>query len=245
MTFITAPVLCKAGGREQNQDCGDFAQHESFGTTCWVICDGMGGHRGGEVASQLAVTEIIRSFRQKGSFTLKALQKHIYNANEAIIARQESDRMLTSMQTTMVMLLSDGKRVMWAHIGDARLYHFRGGRMLFHTKDHSVPQVMVNAGEIRVDQIRYHEDRNRVLRSLGKKEDLRPTIQGEPVELMAGDVFLLCTDGFWEYVTEIEMEVTLSKSQHPQDWLIRMEQILLKRATGKHDNYSAIALYYG
>ena len=97
-------------------------------------------------------------------------------------------------------------------------------------------------GEITPDQIRFHEDRNRVLRALGAdnaKPELSPTVM-----LTGGrDVFLLCTDGFWENVLESEMEQTLRASGTPEEWLSRMEALLRQRLTDDSDNYSAAAVF--
>jgi serine/threonine protein phosphatase PrpC len=147
------------------------------------------------------------------------------------------------MRTTLVVLASDGQRARWAHVGDSRLYHLRGGRIASQTLDHSVPQALARAGEIRPDEIRCHEDRNRLLRTLGNEDEARPTVLGEPVLLEPDDAFLLCTDGFWEFVTEAEIEVTLAKAATPEDWLTTMATRLLNRADPGHDNYTAVAVW--
>ena len=176
--------------------------------------------------------------------TSDAMKRRLEFAQDAIVKKQEEDHMLASMRTTIVLLVTDFQSAMWAHIGDSRLYHFRSGRIIFQTKDHSVPQAMADAGDITHESIRFHEDRNRLLRSLGKESDLRPVIQKAPVPLHKGDAFLLCTDGFWEYVTETEMEVDLVKSDKPEQWLQNMEKRIINRADDNNDNYSATAVFF-
>jgi len=110
------------------------------------------------------------------------------------------------------------------------------------TRDHSVPQALVDAGALQPDMIRNHPDRNQLLRSLGSPGPLHPTLLGHPVALAAGDAFLLCSDGFWEYVLEAEMEQELAEASNPQTWLSRMEARLLWRAPAWHDNYTAIVV---
>jgi serine/threonine protein phosphatase PrpC len=102
---------------------------------------------------------------------------------------------------------------------------------------------MVKAGEMRAAEIRHHEDRNRLLRTLGNDEEPRPTLVPAPVPLTPGDAFLLCTDGFWEYVTETEMEITLAKAADPDTWLRTMTRRLVERADPDHDNYTAMAVF--
>ncbi|RLC07395.1 MAG: serine/threonine-protein phosphatase [Deltaproteobacteria bacterium] len=239
MKFLTS-ILSKAGGRKENQDHCDYLVSDHG--ACWVLADGLGGHRGGEVASRLAVENTLGSFRPEPEISSAALKKHIQTAQDAIIHHQEEDPRLFFMRTTVVILITDFQSVLWAHIGDSRLCHFRSGRIIFQTEDHSVPQAMANAGDITPEEIRFHEDRNRLLRTLGKEDDLRPVIREEPSPLQNSDTFLLCTDGFWEYVTETEMEVDLAKSYNPQEWLEKMETRILERARKDHDNYSAIGI---
>ena len=149
------------------------------------------------------------------------------------------------MRTTLVMLVSDYRYARCAHIGYSRLYYFRGGRIDFQTRDHSVPQAMVNAGECRPEEIRFHEDRNRLLRVMGMEwEKPRYEIRAEQFVLKRGDVFLLCTDGFWEYITEDEMEGYLAEAYGPEEWLKKMEERMLSYAPGNMDNYTASAVFF-
>ena len=240
MRFMTASIS-KTGGRKENQDYCHYSMKDQ--TFCWVLADGLGGHRGGEIASRLAVDKILESFEANPEISSSALKKHLETAQAALIMRQEEEPMLFSMRTTVVVCIADLQSAIWAHIGDSRLYFFRSGRIIFQTKDHGVPQAMANAGDITPEEIRLHEDRNRLLRALGKEGDLRPVIQKEPCPLQNGDKFLLCTDGFWEYVTETEMEVDLAKSNNSDEWLQKMELRIQERAKEGHDNYSAIAVF--
>ena len=242
LPFRTA-TLSHTGGRAYNEDaCG----HRDG---CWVLADGLGGHGGGEVASRIAVDTVLSTLAPMrapiGVPSAADLAEAIAAANRAVQAGQQTDPRLERMRTTLVVLASDGREALWAHVGDSRLYHFRDGRVRFQTADHSVPQVMVKAGEIRPAEIRFHEDRNRLLRTLGNPDEARPTLAETPMPLQAGDVFLLCTDGFWEYVTEAEMEVTLAKTAAPDQWLQAMTVRLLGRAPPNHDNFSAIGVFVG
>jgi len=102
---------------------------------------------------------------------------------------------------------------------------------------------MVAAGEITREQIRYHEDRNRLLRAVGNPEGAKPTILESAQPVRPGDAFLLCTDGLWEQVTETEMAVDLVKSSTAMEWLKRMELRLMTKVKADHDNYTALALF--
>jgi PPM family protein phosphatase len=246
MHFDTAS-LTSAHGRRANQDFSDYFIEVNGG--CWLVADGLGGHFGGEVASQLAVTQAKADFRQGLDFSPQGLGQLVQQANEAIITRQKQQPELASMRTTLVVLVARQDTVLWAHVGDSRLYHFRQGELIFQTKDHSVPQALANAGALSLDQIRFHEDRNRLLRALGQEGDCRPTVLPEKQVLQEGDVFLLCTDGFWEYVFEDDMQQELQNSNSPQSWLHGMEARLMARAqtiqAAKPDNYTAIGIFVG
>jgi PPM family protein phosphatase len=234
-SFTTA-VVSHAGGRDYNEDACDHRDG------CWVLADGLGGHGGGEVASRIAVDTVLRSLGHTAP-TRAGIERAVQAANDALHAQQQANHRLEGMRTTLVILASDGCTALWAHVGDSRLYHFRNREILSQTEDHSVPQALVKAGEIRPGDIRHHEDRNRLLRTLGADEKPRPTLLPAPAPLASGDAFLLCTDGFWEYVSEQEMEVTLAKSATPEDWLQLMIGRLLADAEPDNDNYTAMAVF--
>lgn len=237
MVFDTATVS-SAGGREGNEDFCGFEVRGAAG--CWVLCDGLGGHYGGAVASRTAVEAAIESFRNDRSVTGEALLMHVDSAHRAVVARQQNELELTGMRTTIVILAVSDGAAQWIHAGDSRLYWFRGGKLREQTRDHSVPQRLVEAGEIRVEEIRFHEDRARLLRSLGGSQEPGPAAGAGTLE--PGDAFLLASDGFWEWVFETEMEESLAGSQSAREWVRRMEAILRKRATGEFDNYTAVAV---
>jgi len=206
------------------------------------VADGLGGHKGGEVASTLAAETVRDAFGSTPRLDEDRIGNHIETAHRTILEQQDQHPERSTMRTTIVALFRCEAEVRWAHVGDARLYHFRGGGIRFQTKDHSLPQTEVAAGNIAPDEIRFHPDRERLLRAVGQEGDVRPDVASEVMRLEAGDAFLLCTDGFWEYVIETQMEIALAKSASAADWLDRMEQVLQSRAEGKHDNYSALGL---
>ena len=150
------------------------------------------------------------------------------------------------MKTTMVVLATDESTVQWGHIGDSRLYYFKNNRLVSRTLDHSVPQMLVASGEIREKDIRHHEDRNRLLRVIGIPWRKKTYEIAPPIPFDENQAFLLCSDGFWEYIEEAEMAAFLARSATPRQWLERMEQEVQKNGIGKNmDNYSAVGLFTG
>jgi len=240
MEFVSAH-LSKVGGRETNQDyCDSRVLHDSG---LWIVADGLGGHRGGEVASETAVKAILNVWQPDALLVSQTIKDLILSTQAAILLQQGANPQLSSMRTTLVVLQATSNRVLWGHVGDSRLYLFQESTVAFQTKDHSVSQAMVDAGEITKDQIRSHVDRNRILRAVGNPDGVNPTILDLPRKVKDGDAFLLCTDGFWEYVTETEMAVDLAKSATPMEWLQSMELRLIDKIEKDNDNYTAMAIY--
>lgn len=242
MTVFKTAILTHPGGRPGNEDFAECYQAPG-GESCWLVADGLGGHYGGEVASQTAVKSFLASFADNpGPASPDSLGRHLQAAHAAVVEQRRQEPVLDPMRTTFVALVSNGLSACWGHVGDSRLYCFRGGRLAARTKDHSVPQAMADAGEISPEDICHHEDRNRLLRDLGGDKSLRPTM-APPVNLQAGDVFLLCTDGFWESVSETAMEADLAKSASPEQWLRHMHFRVIQNAPKNQDNYTAIAVF--
>jgi len=224
------------GGRARNEDAVRYATRGADGL-CLTLADGLGGHGGGELASA-AAAECICS-RWDGSADPKTLKALVLEANRRVLSIQTPQ---CAMKTTVTVLTLAGKRAVWAHAGDSRLYCFHNRKLVFQTRDHSAAQLGVLLGEITPDQIRFHEDRSRVLRALGQDDEL--TVETGERELAAGEyMFLLCSDGFWEYVLEPEMEEDLAKAADAGDWLARMRRRLKERAPEDGDNNTAAAVW--
>lgn len=237
MHFHTSLLLDK-GGREVNQDVVDFRIFPWGGI--WALGDGLGGYHGGEMAARLAVDTVISHYRKQDPFS--SLKVGLEEAQEKIRREQQLSTLRRSMRTTIALLAIKGEEAYFAHIGDSRLYHFRGAKLISQTKDHSVCQALVNAGEIHLHDIRFHEDRNRLYRVLGTDGNVKATIS-EGIRIESGDAFLLCSDGFWEYVEEEEMENNRLRASSPGEWLESMEAIMKKKVSEGHDNYSAVAVF--
>lgn len=237
--FETA-ILSRTGGRAVNEDAAGW-RAVAPDAALWVLADGLGGHGGGETAAQLAVEELLAS----GTPEMEPawLTARLEAANQRVLDGQNGRPELRRMHTTAVLLAAAGGRALWGHSGDSRLYFFRGGRVVEQTVDHSYVQTKVDAGDLKPQEIRFHEDRNRLLASLGSTGPLRSSARAEAVPLEPGDAFLLASDGFWELVLETEMEVEFAKAASADAWLAGMEKRLLERAEGEHDNYTAVAAW--
>jgi len=235
---IETAVCSFQGGRDYNEDT--VICKSEHGVCVAVVADGLGGHGGGQIASELTAGYLAGSFMQDPKPHPEHIKELFQQANKEVLKAQSP---FQKMRSTGVALFINNEAVVWGHAGDSRLYRFKDNKIIFQTLDHSVSQMAVFTGEITKDQIRNHEDRNKVLRAFGEKGIFKAEIS-EANTLQAGaDVFLLCTDGFWEFVFEEEMEETLETAETPGEWLELMLRKLEARAPADIDNYSAAAVF--
>lgn len=234
--MVTFASYSDQGGREYNEDTVRLRQTDGE-SLCAVLADGLGGHGGGDLASQKAA-QVIAGGWTRGA-TPDQLIRLTQEANAQILAMQTP---LCRMKTTVVVLSVSAERTAYAYAGDSRLYHFADGKLRWQSRDHSASQIAVFLGQIRPEEIRFHADRSRIFRALGQEDS--PGAEGGLLELRPGrNAFLLCSDGFWEYVLEAEMEQTLRDSATPEAWLNAMRRLLEGRVPPDNDNNSAITIW--
>ena len=220
------------GKRSNNED--SFGLHQSGDSLLAIVADGLGGHENGEVASRLAVDSIIKDLSE-AEIDEDTLLYAILDANKAICSAK------TIGKTTVAALWIKDQYAVAAHVGDSRIYQFRDGEIIFQSVDHSNVQMAVLVGELEPDALRNHKDRNQLFRALGEEnEELK--VDSTELEVLPGDSFLLCSDGFWEPVTEEDMLQTLKEAESPEQWLDAMKQIVVTADKPKQDNYTAVCL---
>jgi serine/threonine protein phosphatase PrpC len=189
------------GGRHEQQDrWGVFQTPDQEGLLA-IVADGMGGHLDGALGAQIVI-DVARNFAQNSPDALRAdppaaLNQLCGRMHEAINGQSETAR------STVVMAWLDRGQAHWLNIGDSRLYHFRRGRRLMRTRDHSAVQLLMDLGEIDESEMASHPAQNRLYRCLGGSETPKPDTGHFTVQ--AGDLLALCSDGVWEYVTEPEL----------------------------------------
>ena len=241
---LAISALSKPGGREPNEDA--FGCWSSETASFCLLCDGAGGHGGGEVASKIAVRVALAKFQAVPECTASAIEAAIRAAQDGILSAQRSGDGVAHMRATAAVLAIDTARAVaqWGHLGDTRLYCFRAGRIIARTKDHSVVQRMVDAGYLTDGDVRTAPDRSRLFAALGQEENFAPAISA-PLPLQQGDAFLLCTDGFWAHVSDEGMLAALRESTSSEAWLSLMEREVIARGGDGQDNYSALAVWCG
>jgi protein phosphatase len=200
----------------------------------YAVADGMGGHRGGEVASSLALETVQGMFeRREGS-----LAEQVAEANRAVFDRSQSDRKVSGMGTTLTAAQLDGNRVHLVHVGDSRAYLLRGGELTQITEDHTLVHRMVVEGEISEEEAETHPHRSIVTRAIGVDRNIQ--VDERDLEVAPGDRLLLCTDGLTGMISEAQIREILLETPDPQEAVD--ELVKGANRAGGIDNITAVIL---
>lgn len=229
--------------RQQNQDAFRI-EKPAPGQMLLVVCDGMGGARAGNTASELAVETfgdaVVERLAQVSSAEeiSALLTDAVAQANHAVWSRGSRDPECFGMGTTLVAALIRQERCYIVNIGDSRAYYIDQSGIRRITRDHSVVEDLVLRGEITPEQARTHPQKNLITRALGTTESVRADLYEQPCE--AGSFLLLCSDGLSNVVTEQEMLYEVIHGGQPEDCCNRMLDTALQR--GAPDNVTAVLL---
>ncbi len=222
--------------RRTNQDAWSLS--ESSGV--FVVCDGMGGAPGGEVASHMAAEAFFESLRAmpEEQRTARSITQAVAGANRLVHTRGNADRALRGMGTTLVALVSRGRgRVAIAHVGDSRCYLFRAGELMRCTEDHSLVAEQLRMGVLTEDAAATAPLGHVITRALGTRRSVEPDVRLLQAE--AGDVFLLCSDGLTRELPDAAIAVLLGRSSPPLE--ARAEALTQAAlAAGGHDNVTCL-----
>lgn len=242
--------ICDKGIRRNNNQ--DFSHAELLTTDqgqigLFVVADGMGGHNKGEVASRLATESFVGAFRQyleeerqsqeKLGFR-RMIRRAFDQANKKVYSLSKQDEIYRGMGTTMVVALSNQKKLIVANVGDSRLYFLRGEEIRQITVDNSYVQELVEEGVLMPEQAKTHPDRSRITRAVGTEQELK--IDFYEIGLQAGDKVLLCSDGLSDMLDEKEIEKLLASYEEPKDCCEKLVEEANRK--GGRDNITVICL---
>jgi serine/threonine protein phosphatase PrpC len=237
---VSLAAVSQPGMRACNEDA--FGYWEGGGFLVAVLCDGAGGHGGGQQASRAAVTHVLEAFAPRPEVSTRALQQLLAGANDAVVARQVAGTATADMRTTIVVLLLDLRTgaALWAHAGDSRLYRWHGGRLMGHTRDQTLERRLRDAG------LSTHAAAPGQLTSaLGSADGMDVEVSGMPDGIAGGDAFLLCSDGLWSALDDEAMASSIAGCRDVHAWVDRLATAVVRADRRDQDNYSALAIWCG
>jgi protein phosphatase len=224
--------------RSENQDAFWYDQPDT-GVALAVVCDGMGGARGGQQASALAVQTVREQFLNlPKNYKIDAIfNKVVQTSNQNVFNAALENEELTGMGTTMVVawLLQD--KAYFANVGDSRGYHITNGGISQITKDHSAVQELVDSGHLTERQAKIHPNKNIITRAIGIEDEVEFDLFEVPVS--QGDIIILCSDGLTNHVDENEIQFEASGGDF-NDLAKRL--IELANSRGGTDNVTVVAI---
>lgn len=225
--------------RQNNEDSWKLLNEAHF----YALADGMGGHQAGEIASKEAVDRLCALFQKRytASKSLKdtkdELEQIIQEVNASIFRMGLESVALRGMGTTLCCVFLHPKGLIYAHVGDSRIYRFREGHLVQLTQDHSLLQELIDTGQIAEDQSKDFLYKNIITKAIGTDSVVEPTIKDTSIEV--GDIILMCTDGLSDLVNLKNMqEIILENSEED------FANLLVEKAkfNGGYDNITVIVI---
>ena len=205
--YTAAAATDRGRKRTSNEDAFGYSVEDGV----YVVCDGMGGAAGGEVASAIAMDEMLRLLSGQivewGATMPRAAEEAVCAANEAIFSRSKSDVKLNGMGTTLVSLVTEERRAWVLNVGDSRCYRLRNRRLEQITQDHSLVEEQVRQGRMTPVEARRSPLRNVITRVLGTESQVTPDVF--ELEAEPGDLFLLCSDGLTHELDDAQIKSLL------------------------------------
>ena len=201
-----------------------------------IVADGMGGYTGGEYASTMVVDTIVDVIERADIITVDVLREAILEANRIVFEKSQSYKELEGMGTTAVVAYVKEDTLLWAHVGDSRLYIYGDSQLRRMTNDHSMVQELVNAGTITEAEVIHHPKRNMLTRAIGVYDTVE--VDTGMVEVHEGERILLCSDGLSGYIEESRIEEILSEESSESRVLEDLVQLVYD--AGARDNVTII-----
>lgn len=223
------------GGKDCNQDA--IGQCQTENGCIYIVADGLGGHRHGEIASARAVEFLLSDTEAEDRSVW--LSERLKAVNEEIMVLQAEHG---TVKTTAAVLAIDADHAVWAHVGDTRVYYLHNDTIEAVTEDHSVAYMKYRSGEIRRDQIGSDEDQSSLLRALGNETRHTAVIGSPKHPIEPQDAFLLCSDGVWVYLQEEEILVDYFKAESAREWAELLLLRIMDRIPEGNDNLSMITV---
>ena len=238
MKYIHTSLSKTGQKRFDNEDaCGIFFVDDGL---LAVLCDGLGGNKAGEVASQLTVETIERTFHLEKSIDyLERLKYAVTEANNLVHDRSSKESDLSGMATTAEALYLKEDNVYWAHVGDSRIYMLRNGNLKQITKDHSLVQKLVDEGFLTLKEAENHPNKNVIMRALGDSPTVDIDLSKQKLHSKDDLKFLICSDGVTSVIQDSELQDLLKNID--LDFISETLSNLIEER-GAPDNYTFIII---
>lgn len=238
MKFFIEGRSEKGPVRNNNEDKYGFIETD-YGIAA-IVCDGMGGYKGGAIASQIAVDTLLNHFSSltKNFEPSEELINIFKVANDIITKKGIENPDLSMMGTTVALLLIKDNKFITAHLGDSRVYLLRNSKLLKLTKDHSQVQQLMDELNISYKEASDMTDKNLITRVLGINELSKPDISSAD-DVKSGDSFILCTDGLSNFINEADIIDLVSG--FPPDTACE-QLVYLAALRGGDDNITAVVI---
>jgi protein phosphatase len=226
--------------RKDNED--SIGVFEILGGTLFIVCDGLGGNKAGEVASQITVETILETFQNSTiDDFLERIRYSIIKAHEKVTETSETDFGLKGMATTAEVLFIKDDTAYWGHVGDSRIYLSRNGILKLLTKDHSLVQKLVDEGYLTLKEAENHPNKNIIMQALGDGNYIDVELSKVRITPQEFYRFLLCSDGVTAVIKNEELEKFLDdRVKNINQLAEEMKKLIVKR--GAPDNYSFIII---
>ncbi len=228
--------------RRSNQDtyrCGRLVGNAVYA----IVCDGMGGANGGNIASDIAADmmekRVVSQYREDmpEASVLNMLESAVEAANIEVLDRAAAEPELLGMGTTLITVIVDNGKALTVHVGDSRVYHLTGEELVQITTDHSVVQEMIAKGQLTEEQAKGHPRKHFITRAVGVESDVRPDF--DIFDVTEGDRILLCSDGLTNMVQDGELKHLLKSVDTAQ---LPATCIETANENGGEDNITAVVV---
>lgn len=242
MYFADIGTLSDVGcSRTNNQDSIGLVRFPDSRNLLAIVADGMGGHQGGEVASQMAVQIMQQNFPNaiQDNTCIQALKNSFMLANTTIYKAAQETKALSGMGTTLMVLAIIDGYAHYAYTGDSRLYLLQGGECLQISEDHTLVAEMLKGGLITLEAAENHPEKHVITAAIGTKLNPKIDTSIAPHPIKIGDGFLLCSDGLYDLVKASEMNQIITN--HPAQEACK-QLIQLANSRGGYDNTSVIVI---
>ena len=232
---IRTKFVSEAGSQLVNADYFAFVELDNY--ACYCIADGIDNDRTKESA-KLAVSTVIDEFYQKPGMGKGLMKRYLEKAHQTLLRESGTFR----LEASVLVIVTDYKKVRYANAGNARMYHWRNGKIINQSKDQSLSQNLAERGDLALDKIEEHEERHNLYCYAGQRGSFKPYVS-KKTKMFDGDIISLMTCGIWENTGIAELLDAIEDAKGPEDVCTSMEEIILSQRLRNIQNYTFACVY--